>query len=247
MGVVSVLKQIHWQLQMLCYLHTIAAVLFYSYYPQTRSFPVDYVSSPALQGIPVTQRFKSAEWWILSLYSPAILIPLVSVGFTLVYWKARWRQIFLAVFLALALAFLFGVFILRMAWIGRKNDPLDPDNPASSYARCCTSEYYLTVPSCRNHGSLTPECNPPYAKSDLGTNGDEVYFVCFTVAFGVVYALMLLNTVRLMRATYEYLNSGEEKDSGDSSGNMGMAVGAAMPAARPIPALRQPFAYGGKK
>lgn len=254
MTLIGELETVHRHLWWSSALIFVAALFYLPYYPLTRSFPVDWVSSPALQGIPVTVRGNSLEWWTNVFTNAMLIVPIFWIGLMVCYFKVRFLKLIFLVFLAVSTAVWLSILIIHISWINGRNNPLDPSNPASSDARCCAPEYYLAVPSCKNYGLPDPTCNPPWALSDLGVNRDEIFVICFLSVFIMVWVCMIYFTVQLLRlmATFDELMALNNASAGAApAGTTTMAYTSAPVQPRPFVSNVSPFSVssggGGRK
>lgn len=224
----------------------LCCLFFFAYYPLTRNFSVDYVSTPDTQGIPITHRFKTGEWWMNQFHVVA-LVPLWFVLVMLIWWRLRWIKWVFIGFLALSLAMWLSFIIVRASWIYHKNNPADPLNPANSKASCCVSEFYLTDPTCRNYERTVKECNPPYILEDLGLNQDEIVVLTFYIECFIIYSFFLYFTVHMMRLLpdLEVQALGAAVQTSPLAKN-GHAVGVHIGIPVPRPFGSSPFSVQGK-
>jgi hypothetical protein len=240
MGVVSQLKLVQVRLGVLTsILYGIMSVPM-QYYFITRLIRFTYFGSAATYGILTSERFASLEFWI-ALLTVSAWFPVLWVGsYMLAQWKSRAYKIAFLVYLSITLAFFTSVFVIHWTWLTGKNNPAFPDDPASSYRRCCVPEFYNVVPTCPNYGSLTPECNPPINLSELGSNGDFwVGFGCNT-SLMILWALYIYFTVEFMRLVDRYqaqLEKGKKTPPTDEAATTTTTTTVVYPSASSAPVL----------
>ena len=208
MGVVSDLKLVQLRLVVLVCILFVLLVIPLGYYVLTRKYRFTYFGSPTTYGMLTSERFASLDWWTTYFWMFS-MFPLLWVGtFMLLNWKSNGYKTAFIVYLSVTLALWLCTFVVHIVWLRGRNNPADPDNPASSYRRCCTPEFYNVVPTCENYGSATPECNPPINLSELGTNGDFWIGFSFNVGLIVLWAFFLYFTIEFMKLINKYGASG---------------------------------------
>ncbi len=121
------------------------------------------------------------------------------------HWRRRSHKKVWIGYVSFELIFWLAVMGVEIWWLSTRNDPSFPDNPATSYRACCTPEFYNTVGACPNYGSPHPECDPGIDISELGTNGDMVFFFAVTVVFTVTYIVYLVLGMQILRLTDMHL------------------------------------------
>ena len=182
----------------------ILMTVYSAYYPLARTFTHTLFATPSLYGVWVSDRFVTLDWWITSLQTLAWL-PVFWAPLMLLFWRSRGYKVAHIVVLSILLLLEVTTLVVNSVWISSgKNDPRYPDNPASSLSACCTPEFYQTVTTCPNFARPSPQCNPPIALNQLGTDGTYVFGFVINVLLIPIFALMLWLTVRLDKAVQVY-------------------------------------------
>lgn len=227
MGIVSDLKTTQTRLFVFTIILYGVLTIFFAYYPLAKQFEFTYFSTPALFGVPVSDHFVTLDWWVTSLYVVA-WFPVLWVVFMLFYWKVRGYKTAFIIYLAITLAWFVCVLAINIVYLlSGPNDPLHPDNPAGSYRRCCTPEFYTAVPECPNFERPMPACNPPIALGELGVNGPFIFQMIVNAIIIVIWIVYLVLTLRLRRFMDTYEDKGGDSNyvavtlkKGDDNGTM---------------------------
>ena len=136
----------------------------------------------------------------------ALTIPAIWwVGWMNNHWLSRSKKITWLVICSVELVLWLLSFSVLTWWLWDRNNPEFPDNPANSYKACCTPEFYNTVGACPNFGAPHPECDPGINLSELGTNGDIVFFYAVVVLLCIIYIVYLYVSVQVMWETDGYI------------------------------------------
>jgi hypothetical protein len=208
MGLVSDLRLVQLRLCVLvCIVYVLLSIPL-AYYVMSRSFIFTYFGSPATYGMLTSERFATLDWWTTYCWVFA-WFPVLWVGtFMLLNFRVKGYKIAFIVYLSVSLAVWLSTFVIHCIWMRQRNDPTFPNNPANSYRSCCTPEFYNVVPTCPNFGSAAPECNPPIALAELGSNGDFALAFCFNISLIVLWSFFLYFTIEFMKLMDKYAATG---------------------------------------
>ncbi len=204
-NVVRDMLRVQLYIVLLCGLLTVMTCTLESFYPQIVSVRF---ASPSDNPFTVGW-FSGYNWWKTALFVLAIP-PSFLAMLTLVFNNVKPLKVLLLAYLVLALLWWLGVIITDIVFVTGANNPAQPDNPASSFNRCCTPQYYTTVPYC-NGPALPLYCGPvPWSLADLGLNGPFIYALIWECLYLVLTGGLAVLTLRLMSLVDKFNATGDE-------------------------------------
>ena len=156
--------------------------------------------------LPSIQRFSGFAWYQVVPWAalPCVLFFFVSI---MIFPLVKWLKMYVVLPLLIAVAiWTVAVSITNIVFMANVNQVPTPNNPANSYAVCCTPQFFIAVTTCPNYGLLSPQCTPPRTLLDVGVNGDMIFvFImdCGLVVGMIVASIFTLQLMRLMDAFVE--------------------------------------------
>lgn len=175
------------------------------FYAQTRVRHVLPNENPQTDGW-----FKDYDWWRTSFLVVLAIPPIFAGMACLVFINVKFVKLLFLLYLVVTILWWTGVVITDIVLMTRANDPTQPDNPASSFNRCCTPQFYTTVPYC-NGPALPAFCGPvPWSLNDLGINSLYIFSFIWECIYLGMWGAFIILVARLVQLMDKYNQTGDD-------------------------------------